>query len=729
MKRTFLVFMLMVSGSLIQAQVPGFEQVFRWNYGPVTTIEGNEDAVFFTCGSLLVTGDISVKDTLLEIAKLDLGESVTSSYLSGDRLYLMGSSFFIINISNRYQPMLISKTPVSAGHEQDIRVLGSVAFLNINGILSVYDISDETHPKYSTRVPGYVNSFALAGGQLCFLIGKTIYIADLQNPLQPVVSDSIQLKQKAYSFCLAGKDNHLFVGSSEYKNKMLVYSNSENSKFGLTDSLDLGQGGEFVKIKGQILGYFELGWGGYGFILVDISDIKNPIEINSQNPYFFGSSFWMGNNNLISTDGSFGLTYYSKVSDSVFKWKFSTREAGNMTKPVIKGNEIYIPEYSGYKYFAVDQSGNAVLKRSAYLGTSDVIGESLNALDGQGDYLFAAYSDNFGVISKSNNPVFENWHQTSADFETISKLRVQDTILVILLSKDKWSTDGHSFVHLINVKNPKNPSDIGSFITQAVISDFYVDSNRIFLACPDSGILRYTYPWTGWVSGSSEGSFGKEDKPGSLIKQKNIFALNSEKKVTLYRETAENQFQKISEINPGALVGSSAFIDHYLLIQTTKNAFENIPYLPIAVYNISNPESPVFAGYFESALKNTGISADGNKVIVTHGDRGFTLYSYKSGPDGVEDPTETSPHSFSLKPAYPNPFNPETRIPFTLPDAGTVTFEVYSVLGQKVNSVSVTAEAGLNSVGLTLDGQASGMYLVKGIWQGRQVTQRILLVK
>lgn len=729
MKKLIFPIFLFLFSLFANAQIPGFEKVFRWGYGPVTTIEETKDAVFFTCGSLLISGDISIPDTLIEIAKLDLGENVTTSFLKGNRLYLVGNSFFIINISNRYQPALISKTPVTAGSDQDISVLGSVAFLRNGELLSVYDISDENKPKYSTSLPGSVNSFALAGGQLCYVINKTIFIAGLQNPLQPVVSDSIQLKQNAYSFCLAGKDNQLFVGSSDIKNKMLVYSNSEGTRFELTDSLDLKQRGDFIKIKGQILGYFDLFWVGFSIGLFDISDLENPKQILSKSIDFQGDDFCFGGNYIITIDGSYGLSFFSKQPDDLFNWEFRIHEAGFMEQPVLKGDELYIPEYSGYKYFKMNQSDIAELKRSDFFGISDVAGDKVSSLDGQDDYLYAALAGSLGVISKSGKPGYENYYRFTGSFETISKLRVQDTILVVLISKDKWDTDGHSFIHLINIKNPKIPADIGTFITQSVISDFYVDSNRIFLSCPDSGVLKYAYPWSGWISSSSEGSFGKDEKPISLIKQKNIFALNSEKKVSLYRESEENQFVKLSEINPGALVGSSTFIDHFLLIQTTASEWQSSPALPVAVYDIKNPESPVFVGYFDTNVKNTGISTDGNRIVVTHGALGFTIYKYKSVPDGVEETAESVPQTFSLKPNYPNPFNPETRIPFTLPDKGKVTFKTYSVLGQLVKEETLEGNPGLNSWLVNLENQSSGIYLVMATWQNRAETVKILLVK
>jgi hypothetical protein len=45
------------------------------------------------------------------------------------------------------------------------------------------------------------------------------------------------------------------------------------------------------------------------------------------------------------------------------------------------------------------------------------------------------------------------------------------------------------------------------------------------------------------------------------------------------------------------------------------------------------------------------------------------------------------PKSFELAQNYPNPFNPTTHFSFTLAQAGTVSLEVYNILGQKIRTI------------------------------------------
>ncbi len=93
------------------------------------------------------------------------------------------------------------------------------------------------------------------------------------------------------------------------------------------------------------------------------------------------------------------------------------------------------------------------------------------------------------------------------------------------------------------------------------------------------------------------------------------------------------------------------------------------------------------------------------------------------------------PSVFRMHPPAPNPFNPDTRLVFELPAAGSVRMEVYDILGRRVRTL-LRAElgAGVHSVrwhGRNQAGRpvASGVYIARlsGPWGQRQ--ERMLLLK
>jgi len=95
----------------------------------------------------------------------------------------------------------------------------------------------------------------------------------------------------------------------------------------------------------------------------------------------------------------------------------------------------------------------------------------------------------------------------------------------------------------------------------------------------------------------------------------------------------------------------------------------------------------------------------------------------------------TSTADFKLSANYPNPFNPETMIDYTLPAAGHVTLSIYNLLGQKVRTlVDDYREAGSHSV--TWDGTSdygervsSGVYLYRLDTSFGVDTKKMMLLK
>jgi hypothetical protein len=77
------------------------------------------------------------------------------------------------------------------------------------------------------------------------------------------------------------------------------------------------------------------------------------------------------------------------------------------------------------------------------------------------------------------------------------------------------------------------------------------------------------------------------------------------------------------------------------------------------------------------------------------------------------------PTGYALNQNHPNPFNPETVVPFSLPQAGEVHLAIYNALGQEIRLLtSGVKEAGFHRItwdGTNQNGQhvASGIYFVR----------------
>lgn len=72
------------------------------------------------------------------------------------------------------------------------------------------------------------------------------------------------------------------------------------------------------------------------------------------------------------------------------------------------------------------------------------------------------------------------------------------------------------------------------------------------------------------------------------------------------------------------------------------------------------------------------------------------------------------PTTFSLKQAYPNPFNPSTTLEYTLPEAVHVSLRIYNTLGEEVHTiVDEFKGAGYYSVLVDMNDLPSGVYMYR----------------
>lgn len=81
---------------------------------------------------------------------------------------------------------------------------------------------------------------------------------------------------------------------------------------------------------------------------------------------------------------------------------------------------------------------------------------------------------------------------------------------------------------------------------------------------------------------------------------------------------------------------------------------------------------------------------------------------------GVASRNETVPLTFALLGNYPNPFNPSTKIQFTMPEPGAVTLKVFDVLGRSVKTIPLgLQEPGKREVLFAPEGLSTGVYLYR----------------
>src|SRR5690606_1200453 len=90
----------------------------------------------------------------------------------------------------------------------------------------------------------------------------------------------------------------------------------------------------------------------------------------------------------------------------------------------------------------------------------------------------------------------------------------------------------------------------------------------------------------------------------------------------------------------------------------------------------------------------------------------------------------TAPKTYSLEQNFPNPFNPETEITFSLAKSDNVTLKIYNILGSEVATlVNGFMEAGKHSVRLKASNLTSGVYLYTIKSANFTATRKMILMK
>ncbi|MBD3226390.1 MAG: T9SS type A sorting domain-containing protein, partial [Caldithrix sp.] len=80
---------------------------------------------------------------------------------------------------------------------------------------------------------------------------------------------------------------------------------------------------------------------------------------------------------------------------------------------------------------------------------------------------------------------------------------------------------------------------------------------------------------------------------------------------------------------------------------------------------------------------------------------------------------------YQLGANYPNPFNPVTHIPFTLPGKSVITIQIYNILGQKVATpFSGVVQSGTHAVRWDAPALSSGIYFYELNVQDEPVRMR-----
>lgn len=277
--------------------------------------------------------------------------------------------------------------------------------------------------------------------------------------------------------------------------------------------------------------------------------------------------------------------------------------------------------------------------------------------DGRWRWLF--YDVDLGLgLSGTDDPVSDN---------TLERVTTTDY-------NDQWST-------LILRRLLTNPDYKIMFINRFcdyLNSTFKFNSTSEILASYQSGINneiaehthRYSRPsdYADWLSHSQIISDFLQDRPTYLYQHiKDRFELDSLRTITLDINSQDQGFIAVNSLSLDPVTTE----DNDILYPWTGTYFSSLPILVQAI-----PRSGYKFSHWNEIADTTGIvtlSLDANTTLTANFERST-----------ANDVSEITP--ISLSNAFPNPFNPTTRISFYVKANSQASFTIYNLKGQKVKS-------------------------------------------
>lgn len=119
----------------------------------------------------------------------------------------------------------------------------------------------------------------------------------------------------------------------------------------------------------------------------------------------------------------------------------------------------------------------------------------------------------------------------------------------------------------------------------------------------------------------------------------------------------------------------------------------------------------------------------GYELWISCASRGIAVLTVRNSTTALNE-SVSSPAGFVLHPNYPNPFNPSTRIRFSVPARGLVSLKIFDAVGHEVGELmNSEINAGTHEVEFNAGGLSSGVYFCRLSSGGYHKTQKMILMR
>ncbi|MBD3386627.1 T9SS type A sorting domain-containing protein [candidate division KSB1 bacterium] len=611
------------------------------------------------------------------------------------------------------------------------------------GDISLYDISDATTPVLVERFPWFQESFCVTDRFLFLNEGynQKIKVYDSTDPAQPLLQSEISLDVRCQY--LTASDSSLFLQTGSGRLSRYCLSDPQNPRpawtydhgksinnlllynsylfCGTTEGVDVFDisdpdtlthrftfGGtttcKDIFIKGDSL--FVAAWFN-GVDIYDIQNLETPVKIGNIANLYRGIDHVSVNSKCIfAGDRLFGIQARARTDLSLIGHHL----VGGQTLDIaVKEPYVYVAgEFFGIKIIDVSDPQSVVLVDTVRIGGRI---STISSIQISGELLVANLSGSFRLYNLQN-PVAPELICDHIPELWGNVYTIQDSLIYIVNPGE---------FGIVDVSDPGMPELKGKipFTTypehMAVIDSFAVVADRnnqlvvINVADPQNPVIAATIPQNGRA-----GMLEVDDNKLYVLVRDRISIYGSRALPEL--ETADDQFS--SQAFSGSVLGDKFFAmelgfdgDYLVSVyeEHPSSGWNSVASLPISFYIYAFEHRPgrlYISGFYE----------------------GFQILQYQSGSSVVERADQ--PQEYTVLRNYPNPFNSETRIEYSIQKPGNVTLKICNILGEHIETlVDAFQDKGSYSLPFDAAGYSSGIYYYTLQCADGAVSEKMILLR
>lgn len=370
----------------------------------------------------------------------------------------------VLDITNPAGPFP-AYTANGQGTAQDLEVSGNFVYISsANSGLEVFDISDPTQPVFDGHlsVAGQMRGLTVFGNRI-FIANDAagLCLIDISDPTDPVLEGIIDTPGHAYDVIVDG--NYAFV--ADYSG-LLSIRISQNVPIIVRGDMVVGP----IRGKPAISGnYVFLPEGDSGLRIIDVENIDSPVEVTlfDPGPYVL-SEVWVGGDLAVLAINSGGLLLLdiSDIGNPVVLGGVDTPYFA--TDVVVRDHLAYVADVNSLQIVDISDPGQGVIVGSVATGSNKHI-----AIDGNLVFLYGNSHDLKIVdITNPSLPV------------VISTTNCSDYILDLAIFGDiLFLACGHEGIEVLDISDPNGPVNIGgTFENDEYTKAVEVIGDRIYVA-------------------------------------------------------------------------------------------------------------------------------------------------------------------------------------------------------------------------------------------------------